>query len=77
MRTIVAQSVMQNFRILKMNINQDFRIEHSCSVCGGTFNSYEESQVHSCTSYLKKMINALDARLKIVERGISENRPID
>jgi len=60
-----------------MNINQDFRIEHSCSVCNEVFNSYEQFQVHSCTSYLKKMINALDARLKIVERSISENRPID
>ena len=60
-----------------MNINQDFRIEHSCSVCGGAFNNYDELQVHSCTSYLKKMINALDSRLKIVEKSISENRPID
>lgn len=60
-----------------MNINQDFRIENYCSVCDSVFNSYTELQVHSCTSHLKKMINALDARLKIVERSISENRPID
>ena len=60
-----------------MNINQDFKLEHSCSVCSETFKSYDEFQVHSCTSHLKKMINILDTRLKIVEKTISENRPID
>lgn len=59
-----------------MNINQDFNTI-SCSVCEQKFKSYEEAQIHSCTSYLKNMITGLDKRLKKIESFISNDRPYD